>query len=1546
MKKVWILGLTLICLMIGSGIAGAATGDFVSRAAGNWNAVATWCKFLTGTASFTNGSAAVTGTSTLFTTELVAGDVLMLQATTGTIRGTVLSIGDDTHLTLTSNALATASGAYGKQASPTSADGVITITHAVTVTADVTVDQVANSADFAVSSGATLTIANGTGTDFATSGATTTITINGTLNIDGQMSGSNTFTISSTGIVNVSTGSTLTVNQGAGPSLTINSGGNLNITGSGSVAVGSIATLNVSGTITMSGSSTLSVDRGNGGSVGSILSGGLISMSGTTTFTNGSVLTGFYTIASGGTLIMGPTALLNGGGTFTIASGANIEIGSAAGITSAGATGNIQSNGRNYNVGANYTYNGTAAQVTGNGLPATVNTLTIDNSTSVTLSQDVTVTGALTVSKGIFNQGTGSEIVTNGTFDTNLTGWAGSGWAWESGGRARHSSGTTALTQSAATVVIGKTYEVKYDVYGVTAGSVTMSIGGQSGTAKSAAGSYTDRITATATTALKFTPTTDFNGAIDNVSVSESGNVTAGSVSVSAGATYRNRGTGSLTLGGNVTNSGTIDFNGSDASCGDANKITISGGGTQRTWSGGTIYMTDINVSDAGGTVTCYGCTNTSNNAWTFADCTGWSSPTAVKLASFTATDYNGNILLQWQTGYEVDNLGFHIYSEEKGQRVRLTPELVAGSALLVRGAALTAGLPYQWWDTSFSIDPRAGVKYWLEDLDLKGKRTMHGPITPIVSNEPLPQTIKPEFLSELGKRLDEKFEEFWRIQDLKERLRLASEGKGALRSRSTALEAASVLKAQGSTPQGNFVPDPQAQTSAAPASQPTSMASASLKAVQVVPVVLGQPSQQDITKQWSLASGPAVKLSVKEEGWYRVGQPELVAAGLSSKINPRYLQLFVDGKEQAIRVVGESDKRFDPQDGIEFYGVGLDTASTDRRVYWLVVGSGLGKRISTYTGKGSSGAPLSFSYTVERQERTTYFPALINGEDDNFFGPMIIGAAPSQQLSEVDQLLSVFHLDPAAHGSASLEVALQGVTTVPHQVQILFNEVQMGEMAFNGQSKGVIKFTISQSGIPEGDNIVTLIAQGGEEDMSLVDYIRLTYWHTYTADNDALKFSTQGGKKLSVSGFSSQNIRVVDITDPSAVVEVAGTVNSQGTGYAITFGAPGSGPRSLLAFTDEQVEHPVAITANQPTTWHETNNAADLVIIAHGNFIGSLGPLETLREGQGLSTALIDVGDLYDEFSFGNKNPQALRDFLSRAKSSWQKPPRFVLLVGDASYDPRDYLGWAKLGKLDFVPTKLVGTAYQETASDDWFVDFNGDRLPEMAIGRLPVRTSNEAATVVTKIVGYEQSPADAWARQVLFVADVDPKHEFDFEAATIPLEALIPSGFGVDEIFRSRFNKDSEVKAELLNSINSIDQGALIVNFIGHGTLLGWGGAGGLLSSGDASSLVNGLRLPFFISMTCLNGFFQAPYADTLAEALLKVGSGGGIAVWASSGMTEPDGQVVMNKELVQQLFNKEGLTGLTIGEAVMKAKAAVSDQDVRRTWILFGDPTTRLK
>jgi len=94
----------------------------------------------------------------------------------------------------------------------------------------------------------------------------------------------------------------------------------------------------------------------------------------------------------------------------------------------------------------------------------------------------------------------------------------------------------------------------------------------------------------------------------------------------------------------------------------------------------------------------------------------------------------------------------------------------------------------------------------------------------------------------------------------------------------------------------------------------------------------------------------------------------------------------------------------------------------------------------------------------------------------------------------------------------------------------------------------------------------------------------------------------------------------------------------------------------------------------------------------------------------------------------------------------------------------------------------------------------------------------------------------------------------------------------------------------------------------------------------------------------MNCLNGYFHDPFpTDSLAESLLRVEGGGAIAVWASSGLTEPEGQSLMNKELIPLLFDG---TTRTLGEATMQAKSATKDQDVRRTWILFGDPTTRLK
>ena len=163
------------------------------------------------------------------------------------------------------------------------------------------------------------------------------------------------------------------------------------------------------------------------------------------------------------------------------------------------------------------------------------------------------------------------------------------------------------------------------------------------------------------------------------------------------------------------------------------------------------------------------------------------------------------------------------------------------------------------------------------------------------------------------------------------------------------------------------------------------------------------------------VASSPAIKLSIQREGWYRIGQPELIAAGLPAGVDPRKLQLFVDGVEVPMRVSGKSvkeergkegefvsgekDGTFDPTDAVEFYGIGIDSATTANHVYWLVTGTTNGQRIKTVAGiRSGSFIPASFSYAVERRDKLIYFSSVKNGGGEKFFGPLLYNAQAVDQ--------------------------------------------------------------------------------------------------------------------------------------------------------------------------------------------------------------------------------------------------------------------------------------------------------------------------------------------------------------------------------------------------------------------------------------------------------------------------------------------------------------------------------------------------------------------
>jgi hypothetical protein len=492
----------------------------------------------------------------------------------------------------------------------------------------------------------------------------------------------------------------------------------------------------------------------------------------------------------------------------------------------------------------------------------------------------------------------------------------------------------------------------------------------------------------------------------------------------------------------------------------------------------------------------------------------------------------------------------------------------------------------------------------------------------------------------------------------------------------------------------------------------------------------------------------------------------------------------------------------------------------------------------------------------------------------------------------------------------------------------VRLNGTDLGYVEFDSQMKGVAQFSVPNSLLTEGANQLLLIAQGGEGDVSLVDYVRLTYLHTFTADDNALRVAASANQLVSISGFTSSEVRVMDVTNADSVRELAATVQAGKAGFTATATVADGGPATLFAFGEDQVKSPAAIQFNQPSAWRQTAQGADLVIITHKDFSSSLAALKVRRQSQGLAVAEIDIEDIYDEFNSGHKSVQALRDFLAFVKNSWKRAPRFALFAGDASFDPRNYLG---AGNLDFVPTRMIETALLETASDDALADSNQDGLADLALGRLPVRTAQEASGMVSKIISYEQAPL---SDTLLLVADRNDT--FDFESVNDQLKQLVPGTIRADEVRRGQTD-DQTARSRVIEAIN---RGQRLINYVGHGSVEVW--QGNLLTSSDARQLDNDAPT-IFVAMNCLNGFFQDLFTESLAEALMRADSGA-VAVWASSALTEPAGQADVNREFFRLIFG--GQRPMTLGEAAAQAKAATADTDIRRTWARFGDPTMRLR
>jgi hypothetical protein len=322
--------------------------------------------------------------------------------------------------------------------------------------------------------------------------------------------------------------------------------------------------------------------------------------------------------------------------------------------------------------------------------------------------------------------------------------------------------------------------------------------------------------------------------------------------------------------------------------------------------------------------------------------------------------------------------------------------------------------------------------------------------------------------------------------------------------------------------------------------------------------------------------------------------------------------------------------------------------------------------------------------------------------------------------------------------------------------------------------------------------------------------------------------------------------------------------------------------------------------------------------------------------------------------------SPQGIKDFLSYTYQNWVSPaPQYVLLVGDSAYDPKDNYG---LGTINYVPAYLAQTPFMgENLIDEWYVRISGnDALADMDIGRLPASTTAQAETMVNKILAYENAPVlKTWERNTVLVADNQVEgYEVLFELMNEDVAALLPTGMNAP--FREYLN-DYGSAGDLTNSLkNKLNvDGALIVNYSGHGSVQVWAGERifeHVLPAQpgyrqDVNDLTNAGKLPFVVAMTCLNGSFGYPEGwgfPSLAEVLLRDSANGAVAALMSTGMTEPEGQRVLDRALFEGIFKRDLRT---LGRAISYAKQELVANsaalgETGKTFLLFGDPAMRLK
>ena len=749
-----------------------------------------------------------------------------------------------------------------------------------------------------------------------------------------------------------------------------------------------------------------------------------------------------------------------------------------------------------------------------------------------------------------------------------------------------------------------------------------------------------------------------------------------------------------------------------------------------------------------------------------------------------------------------------------------------------------------------------------------------------------------------------------------------------------------------------------------------------------------------------NLNDGLIYKITISNNSVYKIDYNFLKNLGIDvDNIDPRKIQLLGNGgkmlpeiagssdriddlSENAIWIEGENDGRFDANDYILFYGFGkeywkYETSSsmffhyeniyTDQITYFIKIGSANGKRIQNKSSLSGT------NYNTSSYDALQHFEEdKLNLMEKEFAlppsGRLWVGNSfqisrnqnfdftfPNRIISEPVKMQTVLY--SRAFSSSTYEIKANGTSLLSSSMSAVNNYIySLYARKYNNFSN----FTTGSNNI----NINILFNNSSSTAEAWLDYITLNARCQLTFNGSQMSFRDKNSIGQSTATYNIQNANSVLIWDLTSPYDIENQLfNGNGN---ISFGTTADTLREFVIFNVNSLPTPNPVGLVQNQNLHGITSVPNLLIVYHKNFQAAAMRLAAHRANHSnISVLPVDVDYIYNEFSSGNPDISAVRDFAKMLyeRSSGNDSLKYLLLFGNGSFDYKGK-GIGRTKNNNFIlayETEESTDPLKTYTTDDFFallddgegnLTING--LLDIAVGRLSVISATEAEAVVDKIIRYdtEQEMLGDWKNNLTFMADdQDGNLHLNDTESIAQTVASRDSVYNIDKIYIDAYTQMSTAGGSRYPDVNAnilrnIFKGNLIMSYLGHGGVDGLAQER-IFTNTEINSLSNSIKLPLFVTATCSFAPFDDPEAVSAGQLLLLNPNGGCIALMTTVRVVLADANQHLTQKTFDNVFDLLGNRMPTFGEVLQNAKnnSGILSASNSRKYVLLGDPSMTL-